>query len=144
MKATKHFSIIAITAIIALAIIGCKGDDDTTTGGTQPQPVAQSITFSGITTDNGYATAYVTVNYTALPNTVPGYMSILETVIKKILPTTRANGNLTINVISSGDDGFVLAGLKTLNVRESWIANATEMEMGVPMMQISNEWIAEQ
>jgi len=56
MKATKHFSIIAIIAIIALAIIGCKGDDDTTTGGTQEQPIerpAEKITFG---TDNTLST----------------------------------------------------------------------------------------
>jgi len=50
---TKLFTVIAVAAIIALAlaVIGCKGDDDTTTGGTQEQPKVQreftDITFLG-------------------------------------------------------------------------------------------------
>ena len=128
---------------------GCKSGEpaDTpnpTTGGTQEQPTAQSKTFTGVTDKDG-STVNVTVNYTALPDTVPGYMSTLETVVKNICVSVYVRGNLTINVISGGDDGFVLdgsEGSKTVNVRESWIANATELEMGKALSSKKVQWVA--
>jgi hypothetical protein len=144
MRTRKQFlSVIAIAiiAIIALPLAGCKSDEPTD----QPQPVAQSKTLEGIKNNNDEPIVNVTINYTALPNTTLSYMSTLEKVIIGSIKGVPATGNLTINIISSSSDGFVLAGSKgskTLNVRDTWLANATEQEMGISLGGVIVDWIA--
>jgi hypothetical protein len=129
MTTRKYFTMMAI-AIIALAIIGCKQE---------PTPVPQSKTTSFAT--NG-GTVNVTVNYTALPGIVPGYMPTLEYVFIEILKGTNVTGNLTINVISGlGIEGFTNAAAGSLNVDASWLASATEYQMGTSMNSKTAKWI---
>ena len=104
------------------------------------KPTAQSKTFSDVATVGG--TVDVAINFTALPNVIPSYMANLETVVRGVLSGSSATGNLTINVIASGGDGFTLAGPKTLNVRESWLINATEMDMGSSLTSVRSSWVA--
>jgi len=100
--------------------------------------VAQFKTLLNIPTSNG--TVNVTINYTALPNTTPGYMLTLETVVRIVLSGIVTNGDLIINVIA-GDSEFALAGSKTLSVGETWISNATEMEMGISISDVLIPWV---
>jgi hypothetical protein len=143
MKTRKQCITMAIIAIIVFAIIGCKQDDPSPT--VMPVPQSKTFTIIATNTENSITrTANVTVNYTALPNTLPSYMSTLETALKGVFSTNYDLGkdfNLTINVISSlGIEGFTNAGSKTLSVDASWIANATEQQMGISMTTKFAEW----
>jgi hypothetical protein len=128
---TKLFITMALFAIIALAVIGCKQDATPTA-----TPVPQSKTI-GVGTGDGK----LTINYSALPGNVPGYMSILEQAVKDMLPGSTANGKtLTINVIS-GDSVFTFVSSRTLNVGASWIANKTYDEMIESLGLVTTEWV---
>ena len=105
----------------------------------QQQPIAQSKTISNVTTSGG--SVDVVVNYTAKPG-VPAYMADLEAAVRAVLSFSSTTSNLTINIVSDGVDGFVVDGSKTVKVRESWLANATETEMGVSLNSKLSLWVA--
>jgi hypothetical protein len=128
-KKSVFFGIVAVI-VLSFGFVGCDDKDD---------PIPQKVTMSDVPTSNG--TVSVTINYTALPGTTPSYMSTLKTVLGIILESATTNGDLTINVIA-GNGEFVLAGTKTLSVGESWVSNATDMEMGRSIMGMLNSWVA--
>jgi len=114
IAATRRVAItMALFAIIALAIIGCKQDASPT-----PTPVPQSKTLEGVKNSSDVAVT-VTVNYTALPGVVPSYMSPLETAVKGVFASGSKTGNYTINVIS----GNSIAADGVLTIGEAWFAN---------------------
>ena len=104
----------------------------------EEKPVAQSKILD-ITTRGG--TINVTVNYMAVPGSIPGYMPTLELVTRNVLAGMITSSDLTINVVD-GNGSFVLAGAKTLSVGESWISKATETEMGMSMDSVRSAWVA--
>jgi hypothetical protein len=136
-KNWKQNALIGMVAIIVL-VFGFVGCPDKT-----PDPVPQTKTLANVTTIGGSVT--VKINFKAVGT--PSYMTTLETVIGNILEVTpNASGKtLTINVTAdAADGGFVLASQnsKTLNVRESWISNATEQQIGESMAEVTISWIA--
>jgi hypothetical protein len=116
MKTRKQISIIVLLAIIALAIIGCKEDEPTPV----PQPESPNKTLPAITTGTGKSVIITINNYVALSASAK---TNLETSLQTALSGSNATGNLTINVIAGGTDGFSKTGSKTLSVGASWIAN---------------------
>jgi len=129
MKTKKQFIVMALFAVVALAVIGCKQE---------PVPVAQSKTFV-ITARDGTTTVNVTVNYTALPGVVPSWMSNLELVIRGMLSSGAKTGNLTINVVS-GNGGFTIVSGK-LTVGESWITGKSADDIAAAIPSIT-DWTA--
>jgi hypothetical protein len=131
MKTRKQFLSVIAIAIIAIAIIGCKGDEST------EQPVAQSKT---ITLANGKT---VTVNFTALPNITPIWFSKLETQLS-LLKGTFPNGNYIL-IVETGNlnNGFEVknSGSKTATVSEKWLSSATELEILDGLLDITSDWI---
>jgi len=112
---------------------GCKDDPE-------PQPVAQSYQIPDLK-DNTNKSIKVTVNYTALPNVVPSYMTPLTTVVKTFVSANTVNGDLIINVIS-GDSSFSKTASKTLSVGETWITGKTTDDIGPAVGPLFNNWIA--
>jgi hypothetical protein len=132
MKTKKQFlGLIAIAimaiAIIALPLAGCKEDEPDP----PPQPVPQSYLID-LKAEGGTSTAKVTVNYTALPGVVPGYMGNLKIAIMGAVGNSAKTGNLTVNVVS-GSDGFTTPSGK-LTVGESWLIgkDADNIMLGMP------------
>ena len=106
----KNLWIIALVAIITIGIIACKEDEP------DPQPTAQS---KDITIATGKT---VTINYTAIPNTTPSWWDKLESALKD-RQGGFAPGNFTLNVTTSGTDGFVagVEGSGTATVSEAFL-----------------------
>jgi uncharacterized repeat protein (TIGR02543 family) len=104
--------------------------------------VKQSKTLSGVTAMFG--SVDVIINYTALPDTEPDYMTDLVKAVTDICPGIHTqSGILIINVTATAaDGGFEPGGSKTLNVRESWISGATYEDMLVSLLGRMDDWMA--
>jgi hypothetical protein len=124
--------IIALISIIALAVIGCKNDASPTSAAT---PVPQNKTFLL----NSGAVNVTVNNYVLLSETAK---SNLETVLTTVLNGNPVTGNLTINVIANGINGFASAGSKTLSVGASWIADKTVTQIGASIEPLLPTWTA--
>ena len=134
MKNWKWLVVIGFVAVVGL--VGCDN-------GSTEEPIAKTYTISDIDTAAGPKSANVVVNYMALPSaTKPAYMDTLEAVVKTVLAGSSATNNLTINIVSGGVDGFVMDSSKTIKARESWIAKATHMDMGISLTSVESSWIA--
>ena len=129
---------VATLSPLPIILNGC--DNSTTTKPEiKPEPVAQTKKLIGVTTLEG--SVDVNINYMALPDSTPGYLSTLEIVVRTVLSSMITNGNLTIEVID-GDGNFVLIGANTLTAGENWLSNATEREIGINLTQVSSSWVA--
>jgi len=125
----RNLLILAIILLIGFIVNSCSDDEET--------PVSQSKTFYNVTTENG--TVNVIVNYTALPGSTPGYVSLLEEAFRGVLPYYNATGDLTINVII-GDSGLTKTGSKTLSVGESWFTGKTQNDLISAFISIGDAW----
>jgi hypothetical protein len=108
----------------------------------QTYPLTEVATAAGSVNVN---ITYIAVSKEPLPD----YMGLLEKVIKsRLLGTNIKDVTLTINVTDDPEDendiyeGFVKTGDKTLSVLESWLSNATELEMVTSLTQNRAGWIA--
>jgi hypothetical protein len=133
MKTRKHCIVMAI-AIIAFAVIGCKQDAMPT-----PIPESPNKTLPAITTGTGKSVTVTVNNYTSLSATAG---SNLESALSIVLADTDAIGNLTINVVADGTDGFTKTNSKTLSVRASWINAAELSQVGTSLTTALPSWIA--
>ena len=132
MKNWKWFVVIGFVAVVGF--VGCDN-------GSTEDPIAKTYTIEDVETAGG--TVDVVVNYMALPSAaVPAYMTNLEAAVRVVLAGSSATNNLTINIVSGGVDGFVMDSSKTIKARESWIANATYMDMGISLTSVESSWIA--
>ena len=125
-----------ITAVGAagLALMGCPPEQE------EQKPVEQSKTFSGIATEDG--TVDVTVNYTALPGTTPGYLSLIEAALIDLFPYVPVMiSNLTIDVIAN-NSGFTKTGSKTLSVGESWFTGKEKIDVIDAIEPIVDDWLS--
>jgi hypothetical protein len=135
MKNWKQSVFSGMVAIIALTF-GFVGCDDKTS---DPDPVEQYYDILEVK-DSNNRSVNVRVTYTALPNTVPNYITgTLSAVVKEAYTYLPGTGNLTINVVTAGADGFIKTGKGILAVRESWISNPNidqETKMGNLFLKI--------
>ena len=129
----RNLLILAIILLIGFIVNSCEDP--------KKEPEPQSKTFYNITTEDGIVN--VTVNYTALPGTTPGYMSNLEAALRVRFPYFPGTGNLTINVTPDSNSGFTKTSSKTLSVGESWLlANNTSQGIGGGMVPLIDTWVA--
>jgi hypothetical protein len=107
-----------------------------------PEPVEQTKTLSEVKTALG--SVNVIINYMAVPGKEPSYMDDLVTVIHFLLRGAMEDSDipLIINVIATGPDGFEKTASRTLSVRESWISNATDIEIAKSLTDNRPSWIA--
>jgi len=83
----------------------------------------------------------VNINYMALPDHTPSYLSTLETTVKIIISSVTCRNNLTIDVVFNGTNSFAFSEKNTLSVGESWLSGKSVNEIGSAMMQFVDAWI---
>jgi hypothetical protein len=88
-----------------------------------PDPVEQYYDIPEVKNSNNVIVK-VRVIYTALPDTVPDYITgVLSEVVKEAHSYQPLANDLAINVITTGLDCFVKTDIGKLSVRESWISD---------------------
>jgi len=117
MKTNKLLGVIALLAIIATAIIGCKGDDPAT----EEQPVLKTATLT-------LGNATVKVEYNDLPSAgEPEFIARFRNRFTTITPeednpflTSLGNKTYTIKIIDSSTDGFQKVDDTTLSIGKEY------------------------
>jgi hypothetical protein len=121
---TKLFITMALFAIIALAVIGCKHDEP------EPVPPPNEVPAGGFK---------VTINnYELLSAEKFGF---LKEVIPLILDGKTLTGNLTINVIADSSAAFSKISTKTLSVGANWFTSRDRSQIGSGLNSVADSWI---
>jgi len=83
----------------------------------------------------------VTAIFVALPNTTPAWWSKLDSQLQ-LLKEGFPAGNRTLTVTPNGTGGFVAGtpGSKMVTVGESWLNNATDLEVLDSLLDITVQW----